>query len=129
MFQHSMSFLELIAERKIREAQQQGAFQNLSGAGRPLALEDDSLVPEDLRMAYKVLKNASFLPPEMELRKEILQLQDLLKEITCEQEKVRQIRRLNYLITRLNLMRRRPVSLEMAQQYGPALAEKLLKQD
>jgi hypothetical protein len=124
-----MSLFELIAERKIREAQQQGAFNDLPGAGKPLLLEDDSLVPEELRMAYKILKNASFLPPELELHKEILRLQDLLKEVTCEHEKIRQLRKINLLITRLNLMRRRPIGLEMAQQYGPALAERLTKQD
>jgi hypothetical protein len=124
-----MSLFELIAERKIREAQQEGAFNDLPGAGKPLLLEDDSLVPEELRMAYKILRNASFLPPELELHKEILRLQDLLKEVTCEHERIRQLRRINLLITRLNLMRRRPVGLEMAQHYGPALAEKLTKQD
>jgi hypothetical protein len=47
---------EKIAERKIREAMENGELDNLPGQGEPLNLEDDSHIPEDLRMAYKVFK-------------------------------------------------------------------------
>jgi len=40
-----------------------GDFDGLPGAGRPLVLDDDPLVPEDLRLAYRILKNAGFVPP------------------------------------------------------------------
>ena len=46
-----------LAEERIREAQKNGAFDNLPGKGKPLVLEDFSLVPADLRLAYYVLKN------------------------------------------------------------------------
>jgi TusA-related sulfurtransferase len=46
-------------------------------------------------MAYKVLKNANCLPPEIELRKEIRQMEDLLEAIPDEKEKYRQIKRIN----------------------------------
>ena len=62
------SVIQSIAEQRIAEAQQQGAFDNLPGAGRPLQLEDDSHIPPELRMAYKVLRNAGCLPPEMQDR-------------------------------------------------------------
>ena len=79
---------EKIVEERIKQAQRKGDFQNLSGAGRPLRMEDDFNIPEDLRMAYKVLKNADLVPPEIELKKEILQTEDLLagmqpKNIKC----------------------------------------------
>ncbi len=61
-----MLALEWIAERRIAEAVSQGAFEDLPGAGRPLALEDDALVPEELRIAHRILKNAGFLPREVE---------------------------------------------------------------
>ena len=48
-----------IIEERIRKAQQKGEFENLKGTGEPLALEDDRFVPEDLRLAFKILKNAS----------------------------------------------------------------------
>ena len=55
---------------RIAEAMAEGAFDDLPGAGKPLALDDDTLVPEDLRVAYRILKNAGFLPPEVESRRE-----------------------------------------------------------
>lgn len=84
-----MPLFEHIAERKIREAQQQGEFDNLPGAGKPLPEEDQSSIPEDLRLAYKILKNASCLPLEMEMQKEILPLQDLLHTVTDDNERLR----------------------------------------
>jgi len=68
----------LIAERKIAEALARGELANLPGEGRPLALEDDALVPEDLRAAYRVLKSAGFVPPEVEALTEIAQLEALV---------------------------------------------------
>ncbi len=94
-----------------------------------MSLADDQGVPEDLRMAYKVLKNAGCLPPELELHKGILRLQDLLSGINDEEQKIQQIRHINLLITRLNLLRKSPAHLEFAQQYGSALARGLAKQD
>lgn len=52
---------DLIAERKIAEAFARGEFDDLPGAGRSLELDDDTLVPEDLRAAYRILKNAGFV--------------------------------------------------------------------
>ena len=43
-----MHFLEHIAERKIAEAERQGALKDLPGEGAPLALDDDPLIPEDV---------------------------------------------------------------------------------
>jgi hypothetical protein len=60
-----------IAERKIAEAMARGDFDDLPGAGQPLDLTDDALIPEDLRMAYRLLKNAGFVPPEVEALNEI----------------------------------------------------------
>ena len=57
---------ELIAERKIAEAAAQGEFDALPGAGKPLDLEEDPLVPEDQRMANRILRNAGFVPREVE---------------------------------------------------------------
>jgi hypothetical protein len=59
-----MLALEWIAERKIAEAVSQGELDNLPGAGRPLDLGDDALVPEDMRMANRILKNADIPLPE-----------------------------------------------------------------
>jgi hypothetical protein len=57
--------LDFIAERRIAEAIENGELDDLPGAGRPLALDDDALVPEDLRVANRILKNAGIAPPEV----------------------------------------------------------------
>jgi len=67
-----------IAENRIREAMEQGEFDNLPGAGQPLNLEEYFSAPEDLRMAYSVLKNANCRPLEVELLNEIARLQQAL---------------------------------------------------
>ena len=61
-----MLSFELIAERKIAEAAAKGEFDGLPGAGKPLDLEEDPLVPEDQRMANRILRNAGIAPREVE---------------------------------------------------------------
>jgi len=53
-----MHVLEWIAERRIEEAVARGELQGLPGEGRPLDLYEDPLVPEDMKMARRILKNA-----------------------------------------------------------------------
>jgi len=114
-----------IAEERILEAQRRGEFDNLPGHGKPLQLEDDSHVPEDLRLAYKVLKNAHCLPPELELKREILTTEQMLGRITDEGEKYKQLKRLNFLVMKLNMMRKVPVSWEENQRYIDRIVERL----
>ncbi|MGD8389792.1 MAG: DUF1992 domain-containing protein [Desulfobacteraceae bacterium] len=114
-----------IIERRIREAQQNGDFDNLPGRGRPLELEDDSGIPEDLRLVYKILKNANCLPPEVELRKEIHQMKDLLEAIPDEKEKYLQIRRINYKVMKLNTMGRGSAMFEEKEIYYKKLVDRL----
>lgn len=54
--------LHTVAERKIREAMDEGLFDNLPGKGKPLILDDDPLTPAHLRMVHHVLKNANVVP-------------------------------------------------------------------
>jgi hypothetical protein len=52
--------LTLIAERKILEAIEQGQFDNLAGAGKPLPLDDLANLPDDLRLAWRILRSANY---------------------------------------------------------------------
>lgn len=61
----------LIAERKIREAMEDGVFEHLDGAGQPLDLTENPYEDPSLRMAHKVLKNNGFAPAWIEEGKEI----------------------------------------------------------
>lgn len=116
---------EKIVEERILRAQKRGFFDNLPGAGRPLNLEDDSGVAEDLRLAYKILKNADCLPPEIALKKEILQTQDLLAGVESAGEKYRLLKKLNFLVLKLNAARQVPVAMEAEQHYFDKLTERL----
>jgi len=113
----SLAFIEQLAEERIRNAQERGEFNDLPGRGRPLDLDDDAHVPEELRMAWRVLKNAGCLPPELEAEREVENAIELLSAMTDEGERYRQMQRLNLMITRLNETRRRPISLETNQMY------------
>ena len=70
-----MSF-EKIAEEKIQNAIAAGEFDNLPGKGKPLDLDAYFATPEQLRMAYSILKSAEILPDEMELLKQIESLKE-----------------------------------------------------
>ena len=117
--------LERLAEERIRDAIQRGEFDNLPGSGKPLNLEDDRHIPDDLRLAYKVLKNADCLPPELELKKEISKAEELLSSMKDEGEKYRQLQKLNFLIMKLNERRKGSVQWEEKQQYYVKVAEKV----
>ena len=112
-----------IVEERIRVAQKKGGFDNLPGSGQPLALDDDGSVPEDLRLAYKILKNADCLPPEIELMKEIKLTEDLLTGMEDTGEKYRILKKINFLIMKLNTKRNKSIKNEMPQQHLPKLAE------
>jgi hypothetical protein len=121
----NLAFIERLAEERIKKAQDEGAFDALPGRGKPLNLDDDAHVPEDLRLAWRVLKNADCLPPEILAQREIHTARELLASLTDEAERYRQMQRLNLMITRLNESRRRPVSLETRQEYYEAIVARV----
>ncbi len=73
-----MSF-EKSVEALLREAIERGEFDNLPGKGKPLDLSAYFDTPEDVRLAYSILKNADVLPEEANLLKEIAALKDELR--------------------------------------------------
>ena len=66
-----MSSTEDLVEQQILKAQEKGEFDNLSGAGQRLNLEENPLQPPELRMPFKILKDNGFAPFWIELGKEI----------------------------------------------------------
>lgn len=117
MAEDFLHFMANQAERRIQEAQKQGAFDNLPGEGRPLNIEDDSAVPAELRMAYKVLKNAGYLPPELQDRKEISTILDLLEHCEEGAEKLRQMQKLEVILMRMKNRRARSVAITENDTY------------
>ena len=102
-----MGLFDKIAEDRIRQAQEDGLFDNLPGKGQPLNLDDDSQVPEDLRLTFKVLKNAHCLPIEMELKKEIFNLRQMLNAAIDEETRRELRRELNLMMLEFNVRMRR----------------------
>ena len=98
-----MDAITYLAEQRIQQAIEEGAFENLPGKGRPLNLEDDSHIPEDWRMAHKLLKNANMLPPELETRQEMQRLQEHIDRSSDDEERRIYIRRLRMKQLQLDL--------------------------
>lgn len=117
---------EQIVEQRIKQAQKKGDFDNLAGANKPLKFEDQN-VPEELRLAHKILKNAGFLPPEVELKKQISRTEQLLDQAQVDTPERRKIqKKLNYLITKLNAIRGdRPCSPMMSDVYHENILNKM----
>lgn len=120
----AVGFIERLAEQRIQEAQRNGKFDNLPGKGQPLELEDYSHLPEDLRMAYHVLKNAHVLPPEAELLKDIHIIEDLLKHVEDEGERKSLAKSLQWKMIRLDMMKRRSLDENSLRGYGRKLIAK-----
>jgi len=113
------------AERRILEAMERGEFDNLPGSGKPLVQEDLSGVPEELRMAYKVLKNAGCVPPEVELRNEVASLRRLILEMDDQgPEREKSVRELNFKLMKLEMMRKRPISLDALTEYQDKILDR-----
>jgi hypothetical protein len=117
--------VQSIVEERIRKAQEEGMFDNLPGKGQPLRLDDDSRIAPHLRASYRILKNAGILPPEMQLRKEISELRQLLSEIQCETDAKELVSEINEKILASNIMGRFSVSSEMDQIYSERIVERL----
>jgi hypothetical protein len=117
-----MNLLNQIAETRIQEAIERGELRDLPGEGKPLQLDDDSAIPEELRLAYRILKNAGFLPPELQLRKEVREAEQLLQQLP---EGERSRARLELLQLRLAATRRQPINLLLEDRYRQRLLERL----
>jgi hypothetical protein len=113
-----------IAEQRILEAQRNGDFDNLPGKGKPLELEDLSWVPEDLRVGYKVLKNAHVLPPEAQLLKDIHTLEDLLKHVEDEGARRALAKSIQWKMVHLDALKRRTTAAGSLREYGGKLVRK-----
>ena len=119
-----MHFLDLIAEQKIAEAERAGALKDLPGSGAPLDLDDDPMIPEDLRMAYRILKNAGLVPEEVSVLREIGQLESLVRDGNDDAE-ASALRRLELLRLKLDAASPGRAAVLLHSRYRERLLEKL----
>jgi hypothetical protein len=74
-----MDGISRIIERNIKRAIYQGEFDDLPGKGKAQQLADLRFVSPEQRAAFLLLRNSGLLPPEMQLRKEIVTLEEKLQ--------------------------------------------------
>lgn len=122
-----MLLLQHLVEQRIAQAAAEGAFENLPGQGKPLDLDDAPLVPEELRVAHRILKNAGYLPPEIAELREITELGALMRFATGEDERRRASTRLALLCARLEAAGRRSLAEASApgSSYASRIADRL----
>jgi hypothetical protein len=118
-----VDIFDQIVERRIAEAMEQGQFDALPGAGRPLDLDDDPLVAPDLRTAYRILKNAGYVPDEVRLLTEIGSVEQLLRQAVAADDRAAYSARLRHLLGRLDVVR--STSLRTEAHYFDRLVERL----
>ncbi len=70
----------------VRAAEKSGEIKKLPGYGKPLDLDEDRHVPPKYRMAFRVLKNAGYTPPEVEM---IQRVAELRAEIEKESDRTK----------------------------------------
>ena len=112
-----------LAEQRICEAQKNGAFDDLPGAGAPLVLDDDAMVPEELRAAYRVLKNSDYVPAEVEALRDLRAVELSLEQERDTARRDELIGKLNLLLARAGITHKRNLAVE--RDYFQRIAEKL----
>lgn len=99
-----MSFDKLV-EEKIREAMENGEFDNLPGKGKPVDLSLYFATPEDMRLSYSILKNAGIIPEEAQLLSDIASLRQSLEKDSDPQQKATINKQIDLLTMKYNLLR------------------------
>lgn len=93
-----MSTLDDDIARKLAEAAASGELASARGYGKPFDVDEGwQQTPEAWRLPFKFLKDAGFVPHEVELLKQRAQLRRLLDDTLPEQQKDRLVARLRRL--------------------------------
>ncbi|MGE5338582.1 MAG: DnaJ family domain-containing protein [Gemmatimonadota bacterium] len=117
-----------LVERRIEEAAARGEFDNLPGAGQPLDLDEDFLVPEELRIAHRILKNSGYVPPEAQHLAEVNHLiAQIERDEIAPHEGSASVRRLRALLIQLEISGREATSRAAWSRYQDALATRLAR--
>jgi hypothetical protein len=119
--------IDKLIEERIRKAQAEGEFDNLPGQGRPLDLDDDLLIPEELRMVCRVLKNSGYVPPEVEELRQLHQLEAVIAgdALESEAERLAARKRMEFLLFRLEQSGMARVAQAAWDRYAEKIAVRL----
>jgi hypothetical protein len=92
------------ADEAIRAAMERGEFDNLSNKGKKLNLDDYFNTPEEQRVGFSILKNADYVPEEVQLLKEIGDLQEKLAQTSEEAERKKVLKEIESRRLKYNLL-------------------------
>ncbi|MCR2822088.1 DnaJ family domain-containing protein [Lederbergia panacisoli] len=116
-----------LSEERIRKAYEEGEFDNLPGAGKPLPKDTLEGIPDELKMAYRIMKNAGYSPDEMDVKKEIMTIEDLIRKSEDEIEKNGLKKELNAKILQYNSLlskKRIKTNSSVFKQYESKIEKK-----
>jgi hypothetical protein len=121
----SSAYLHRIPEQKIEQYLKEGRGHDLSHwKNKPLPLKDDMAnVPAHLRMAYRILRNAGYVPEEVALQKEIVRIEDMLAKCSDEQVKIKQMKKLEFLRVKLDSKMGKKLQVDVDSPYYTKLVE------
>ena len=117
-----MWLIDKLADARIAEAQRAGEFKDLPGQGNRVELEADGLIPEELRVTYRLLKNAGYAPPEVGLLRDISEIEQLIAGMDTGQEKSSALKKLNLLRAQLGT---RAANLDLTRDYCSKIVSRL----
>ena len=121
MFLDGLPGLAALVERRLEEAAANGELSGLPGEGRPLELDDDRIVPAELRIAHRVLKNAGCVPAELGPITEVRQLIEAAERALDETGG----RRLRALLVQIEASGRQATAAKAWKDYEAALQRRL----
>lgn len=68
------------------------------------------------------------MPPDLELKKEIVSMKDLINSLDDDKERLKKIHELNFKIMKFNMMRKKPLNFEDFPLYEEKIHIKLIEQ-
>jgi len=125
-----LDFSMIMSEQRIRKAYEDGEFKELPGFGKPLNLDDDLGVPQELKMAHRMMKNAGYTTDEMNVKKEMMRIEDLLRVCDDDLEKQELKKSLSENMLKYNAMlskKRIKTNGSLFKNYEHKIENKLLK--
>lgn len=120
----------IMSEQRIKKAYEDGEFKELPGFGKSLNLDDDLGVPQELKMAHRMMKNAGYTTDEMNVKKEMMRIEDLLRVCDDDLEKQELKKSLSENMLKYNAMlskKRIKTNGSLFKNYEHKIENKLLK--
>ncbi|MFW0778618.1 DUF1992 domain-containing protein [Rossellomorea marisflavi] len=124
-----MDFSTLMSEQRIRKAYEEGEFNELPGLGKPMDLNDDAGIPEELKMAHRMMKNAGYSTEEAGLKQEMMRIEDLIRTCEDDVEAKSLHRELNEKVLKYNAMlskKRVKTNSSVFKDYQRSIEDKLM---